>query len=118
MIATSRFGGHIVSGHVDRIGEILSIEEDARSWRLDIQVPKDISHYIAKKGSVCVDGVSLTVNSVNDCDFSINVVPHTLSNTIIGEYKVSQKVNIEIDTIARYIERLAAATTIDLSNND
>lgn len=117
IIATSRFGGHIVSGHVDRIGEILSIEEDARSWRLDIQVPKDISHYIAKKGSVCVDGVSLTVNSVNDCDFSINVVPHTLSNTIIGEYKVSQKVNIEIDTIARYIERLAAATTIDRSNN-
>ena len=118
MIATSRFGGHIVSGHVDRIGEILSIEEDARSWRLDIQVPKDISHYIAKKGSVCVDGVSLTVNSVNDCDFSINVVPHTLSNTIIGEYKVSQKVNIEIDTIARYIERLASATTINRSNND
>ena len=108
MIASSRFGGHIVSGHIDRIGEIIDIAEDARSWRMTVRVPKNIRQYIAKKGSICVDGVSLTINSVEDSEFSVNIVPHTLSHTIIGDYKVNQKVNIEIDTIARYVERLVS----------
>ena len=108
MIASSRFGGHIVSGHIDRIGEIIDITEDARSWRMTVIVPKNIRQYIAKKGSICVDGVSLTINSVEDSEFSVNIVPHTLSHTIIGDYKLNQKVNIEIDTIARYVERLVS----------
>ena len=108
MIASSRFGGHIVSGHIDRIGEIIDITEDARSWRMTVRVPKNIRQYIAKKGSICVDGVSLTINSVEDSEFSVNIVPHTLSHTIIGNYKLNQKVNIEIDTIARYVERLVS----------
>ena len=108
MIASSRFGGHIVSGHIDRIGEIIDITEDARSWRMTVRVPKNIRQYIAKKGSICVDGVSLTINSVEDSEFSVNIVPHTFSHTIIGDYKLNQKVNIEIDTIARYVERLVS----------
>lgn len=108
MIASSRFGGHIVSGHIDRIGEIIDIAEDARSWRMTVRVPKNIRQYIAKKGSISVDGVSLTINSVEDSEFSVNIVPHTLSHTIIGDYKLNQKVNIEIDTIARYVERLVS----------
>lgn len=108
MIASSRFGGHIVSGHIDRIGEIIDIADDARSWRMTVRVPKNIRQYIAKKGSICVDGVSLTINSVEDSEFSVNIVPHTLSHTIIGDYKLNQKVNIEIDTIARYVERLVS----------
>ena len=108
MIASSRFGGHIVSGHIDRIGEIIDITEDARSWRMTVRVPKNIKQYIAKKGSICVDGVSLTINSVEDSEFSVNIVPHTFSHTIIGDYKLNQKVNIEIDTIARYVERLVS----------
>ena len=108
MIASSRFGGHIVSGHIDRIGEIIDITEDARSWRMTVRVPKNIRQYIAKKGSISVDGVSLTINSVEDSEFSVNIVPHTLSHTIIGDYKLNQKVNIEIDTIARYVERLVS----------
>lgn len=108
MIASRRFGGHIVSGHIDRIGEIIDITEDARSWRMTVRVPKNIRQYIAKKGSICVDGVSLTINSVEDSEFSVNIVPHTLSHTIIGDYKLNQKVNIEIDTIARYVERLVS----------
>ena len=108
MIASSRFGGHIVSGHIDRIGEIIDIADDARSWRMTVRVPKNIRQYIAKKGSICVDGVSLTINSVEDNEFSVNIVPHTLSHTIIGDYKLNQKVNIEIDTIARYVERLVS----------
>ena len=108
MIASSRFGGHIVSGHIDRLGEIIDITEDARSWRMTVRVPKNIRQYIAKKGSICVDGVSLTINSVEDSEFSVNIVPHTFSHTIIGDYKLNQKVNIEIDTIARYVERLVS----------
>ena len=108
MIASSRFGGHIVSGHIDRIGEIIDITEDARSWRMMVRVPKNIRQYIAKKGSISVDGVSLTINSVENNEFSVNIVPHTLSHTIIGDYKLNQKVNIEIDTIARYVERLVS----------
>ena len=108
MIASSRFGGHIVSGHIDRIGEIIDIADDARSWRMTVRVPKNIRQYIAKKGSICVDGVSLTINSVEDSEFSVNIVPHTFSHTIIGDYKLNQKVNIEIDTIARYVERLVS----------
>ena len=108
MIASSRFGGHIVSGHIDQLGEIIDIKEDARSWRMTVRVPKNIRQYIAKKGSICVDGVSLTINSVEDSEFSVNIVPHTLSHTTIGDYKLNQKVNIEIDTIARYVERLVS----------
>ena len=75
---------------------------------MTVRVPKNIRQYIAKKGSICVDGVSLTINSVEDSEFSVNIVPHTFSHTIIGDYKLNQKVNIEIDTIARYVERLVS----------
>jgi len=99
-------GGHLVSGHVDGLGEILSIIKSGRSLVYQIQVPKELAKYIAAKGSVCVDGVSLTVNVVDGNEFSITIIPHTQQQTIIHAYKVGTKVNIEIDLIARYLERL------------
>jgi len=106
MQATDRFGGHIVSGHVDCVGELLSKKPDGDSLRLEFSVPQKLQHYIAAKGSVCIDGTSLTVNKVNGNQFSINVIPHTQHETIIGEYTQGQQVNIEVDLIARYLERL------------
>jgi riboflavin synthase len=101
-----RLGGHLVSGHVDCIGEIRSRTTDARSIRLDIEVPEAFGRYIAKKGSVCVDGVSLTVNAVSGPVFSVNIIPHTAEVTIIGDYADGSRVNIEVDLVARYLERL------------
>ncbi len=106
MLATSRFGGHIVSGHVDGIGELLSCETDGRSQRLSFRIPDELGKYIAAKGSICIDGTSLTVNEVEGDRFSINVIPHTQEETIIGDYQISQKVNLEVDLVARYLERL------------
>ena len=106
MIASSRFGGHIVSGHIDRIGEIIDITEDARSWRMTVRVPKNIRQYIAKKGSICVDGVSLTVNDDVKDMFFVNIIPFTWDNTIMKYYKVGDMVNIEIDRMALHIEKL------------
>ena len=102
----SRLGGHIVSGHVDGIGEVLSRESDARSERFVIRVPNELAKYVAHKGSITIDGTSLTVNQVNGNEFDINIVPHTLSVTVIGDYRVGTKVNLEVDVIARYLERI------------
>lgn len=99
-------GGHLVSGHVDGIGVLISREEDARSIRMAFEVPADLARYIAKKGSVCVDGVSLTINEVSGNTFSLNIIPHTAEVTTMGGYVVGQAVNIEVDLIARYLERM------------
>jgi riboflavin synthase len=99
-------GGHLVSGHVDGVGEVVSIAEDGRSWRFGFMVPDALARYVARKGSICIDGVSLTVNGVDGNAFDVNVVPHTMSHTIIGEYRSGTRVNIEVDLVARYLERL------------
>lgn len=104
-----RLGGHLVSGHVDCIGIVKTREADARSVRLGIEVPENYKRYIARKGSVCVDGVSLTVNSVSAARFDVNIIPHTADVTIIGGYRVGTRVNIEVDLLARYLERLLTA---------
>lgn len=102
----SRLGGHMVAGHVDDIGEVVSRHSDARSERFRLRVPAALARYIAHKGSVAVDGVSLTINRVEGAEFEINIVPHTLERTVIGGYQPGVKVNIEVDVIARYLERL------------
>lgn len=102
----SRLGGHIVSGHVDDMAEVLSRHSDARSERFRVRVPAALARYIAHKGSVTVDGVSLTVNRVEGAEFEINIVPHTLECTVIGSYMPGTRVNVEVDVIARYLERL------------
>lgn len=102
----TRLGGHIVSGHVDGVGEVVSRHPDARSERFTIRAPKELAKYIAHKGSITVDGTSLTVNAVNGDLFELNIVPHTLQWTIIDSYTAGTKVNLEVDVIARYLERL------------
>ena len=101
-----RLGGHLVSGHVDCVGSVTSRSADARSIRLAIEIPAEYSRYIAKKGSVCVDGVSLTINEVSGNTFESNIIPHTADTTIIDGYAVGTAVNVEVDMLARYIERL------------
>ncbi len=110
-----RLGGHLVSGHVDCTGTVSSRAADARSIRLAIEIPEAYSRYVAKKGSVCVDGVSLTVNEVSDNRFEINIIPHTAEVTIMGGYQVGTVVNIEVDLLARYIERLLGTDKDGLS---
>ena len=102
----TRLGGHLVSGHVDGIGRVLERREDARSIRFVIQAPAHLMKYIAYKGSICVDGASLTVNRVETDRFDLNIVPHTLQETIMVDYQPGRKVNLEVDLIARYLERL------------
>ncbi len=99
-------GGHLVSGHVDGVGTVRERHADARSWRLRIEAPAELARYIAPKGSICVDGTSLTVNQVDGAAFELNIVPHTAAHTIIGAYQVGTRVNLEVDLIARYLERL------------
>ncbi|WP_372597428.1 riboflavin synthase [Amphritea sp.] len=106
MQPTTRFGGHIVTGHVDGLGEVIAIEEDARSIRFKIRAPETIARYIAAKGSITVDGVSLTANAVEGHVFDLNIVPHTAQETIIASYQSGRKVHLEVDIIARYMERL------------
>ena len=101
-----RLGGHLVSGHVDCLGKVVSRSADARSIRMAIDVPSDYGRYIAKKGSVCVDGVSLTINEVSGNRFELNIIPHTAEHTIMGDYQVGTVVNIEVDLLARYLERM------------
>lgn len=108
----SRLGGHLVSGHVDGIGEVLSRWDDARSVRLAFRVPEALARYIAEKGSVCIDGTSLTVNGVDGVTFDVNIVPHTLAATTLGEFGPGSAVNIEVDQIARYVERLLACREV------
>lgn len=103
---TTRLGGHLVSGHVDGVGEVVARDADARSIRFTVRAPNELAKYIAHKGSICVDGVSLTVNAVNGADFELNIVPHTAQVTVIDGYRVGTKVNLEVDLIARYLERL------------
>ena len=102
----ARLGGHLVSGHIDCVGRVTSRSSDARSIRLSIEIPAEFSRYMAKKGSVCVDGVSLTINEVSGNTFESNIIPHTADVTIIDDYAVGTAVNIEVDLLARYIERL------------
>ena len=102
----SRLGGHIVSGHVDGIGQVLSLHDDGRSVRCTLRAPDDLAKYIARKGSICVDGVSLTVNGVDGAEFDINIIPRTMEETIFSDYHEGTAVNLEVDVIARYLERL------------
>ncbi len=104
---SDRLGGHLVSGHVDGLGEVTRFENLGDCWLLAICAPHAISKYVAKKGSVCLNGVSLTVNSIEKDTFSVNIIPHTLQNTTLGELKAGVKLNLEIDQIARYVERMA-----------
>ncbi|MDU0354819.1 riboflavin synthase [Paraglaciecola aquimarina] len=104
--ANSRLGGHIVSGHVDGVGEVISVSSVGRYVEIWLQAPNELAKYLAEKGSITVDGVSLTVNQVNGARFLITLIPHSLQETIIGGYQVGTKVNLEVDVIARYLERL------------
>lgn len=114
MLASTRFGGHMVSGHVDGVSEILAINNNGNSWEYWLSMPNDLAHYIAEKGSVTIDGTSLTINALSDeggsagskGKFRLTIVPHTVKETIFSQYQVGSKVNIEVDLIARYLERL------------
>lgn len=106
---TTRLGGHLVSGHVDGIGEIISRRNAARADQFTVRVPHSIKRYIAHKGSVCVDGISLTVNAVNDDCFELTLVPHTQAETNAADWQPGTLVNIEVDVLARYLERLLQA---------
>lgn len=106
LLPTTRLGGHLVSGHVDGVGEVIERRRDARSERFRIRAPAELARYIAHKGSICVDGVSLTVNAVEGSVFDLNIVPHTLAETTLDEHRPGRKVNLEVDLIARYLERL------------
>ncbi|HIF17615.1 MAG TPA: riboflavin synthase [Cycloclasticus sp.] len=104
--AQTRLGGHMVSGHVDGVGQVIERKADARSVRFTFAMPAEVSRYVAQKGSICIDGISLTVNTVDDASFSVNIVPHTLEMTTLGNRQVGDAVNLEVDVIARYLERL------------
>jgi riboflavin synthase len=106
MAVGDRLGGHIVSGHVDGLGKIILLEPSARSVKFRIEVPTDLERYIAEKGSICIDGTSLTVNNVGPAWFEVNIIPHTMQETIISDYQSGSVVNLEVDLIARYLERL------------
>jgi riboflavin synthase len=106
LLPTTRLGGHLVSGHVDGVGTVVDKRGDARSVRFTVEVPAPLAKYIAEKGSICVDGISLTVNEVNGARFGVNIVPHTLTETTLGETETSRRVNLEVDILARYMERL------------
>ncbi len=103
---TTRLGGHLVSGHVDGVGRLLSREPEGGSIRLVFEVPQELARYVARKGSICIDGTSLTVNDVQGARFSVNIIPHTQDATIIHGYQAGCDVNLEVDVIARYLERL------------
>jgi riboflavin synthase len=109
--AGDALGGHLVSGHIDGVAHVVGVESDARSRRLTIEVPAPLARYIARKGSVAIDGVSLTVNEVEGARFGVNIIPHTLEVTTLGELTVGSVVNLEVDQLARYIERLMSSFT-------
>lgn len=108
LTAGEALGGHYVTGHVDGVGQVISRHDDARSVRIEFEVPPDLTRYVARKGSICVDGVSLTVNGASGNRFDVNLVPHTLEVTILGGYRPGTRVHLEVDIIARYLERLLA----------
>jgi riboflavin synthase len=99
-------GGHMVSGHVDAVGNLKRIDPDARSWRLEFELPAALSRFVAAKGSICLNGVSLTVNKVEGARFDVNIIPHTQAVTTLGELRIGDGVNVEIDVVARYLDRL------------
>lgn len=99
-------GGHLVSGHVDGVGEIISRSDNARAIQFRVRAPKELAKYVAHKGSITVDGTSLTVNAVDGAEFELTIVPHTLAETIMADYRVGRRVNLEVDLLARYLERL------------
>ena len=103
---SSRLGGHLVSGHVDGVGEVVSREDNARAIQFRVRAPKELARYIAHKGSITVDGTSLTVNAVDGPEFELTIVPHTLTETIMADYRPGRRVNLEVDLLARYLERL------------
>jgi len=103
---STRLGGHIVSGHVDGIGTVTEKRADGRSFRFKFKAPDNLAKYIAEKGSICINGISLTVNEVDGAVFSVNIVPHTLKETTLGDAVVGTQVNLEVDLLARYMERL------------
>ncbi|MDU9391170.1 riboflavin synthase [Pseudomonas japonica] len=103
---TTRLGGHLVSGHVDGVGEIVSRADNARAIQFRVRAPKELAKYIAHKGSITVDGTSLTVNDVDGAEFELTIVPHTLAETIMADYRPGRRVNLEVDLLARYLERL------------
>ncbi|HEX4051433.1 MAG TPA: riboflavin synthase [Steroidobacteraceae bacterium] len=104
--AGDALGGHLVAGHVDGLAQLVARSAQARSEQLRFRVPHELSAYLARKGSICIDGVSLTVNAVEGADFEVNLIPHTLEVTTLGQLTVGESVNIEVDLIARYVERL------------
>ena len=108
--AGDALGGHMVSGHVDALGQLRRLTEDARSRRMEFELPADLTRFVAPKGSICIDGVSLTVNKVEGLRFDVNIIPHTLKETTLGELRVDDEVNIEIDVVARYLDRLMTKT--------
>ena len=123
--AQDRLGGHLVSGHVDGMAALVSRRPDARAERLEFEVPEPLARYLARKGSVCLDGVSLTINDVDGCRFGVCLIPHTLEVTTLGELRPGGRVNLEVDLVARYLERLATphlesspAATTDLPHAD
>jgi riboflavin synthase len=105
-----RLGGHLVSGHVDGVGEVLAFERVGESWLLRVRVPDDLAKYVARKGSITINGVSLTVNKVGQAMFEVNLIPHTLEVTTLKHLKVGQRVNLEVDMIARYVERILSTS--------
>lgn len=102
----TRLGGHLVTGHIDGLGKVTKLNKTADSMQLTVDSPKNLSKYIARKGSICIDGVSLTVNEVNNSEFEVTIIPHTFSNTTLSGCTKDMQVNLEVDLIARYIERL------------
>lgn len=106
---SDRLGGHLVSGHVDGVGDVIAFNDIGESWRLVVRAPSILAKYIATKGSITINGVSLTVNHVAGDEFEVNLIPHTLDVTTLNELKVGTKVNLEIDLIARYVERMLAS---------
>ncbi|VAW44371.1 Riboflavin synthase eubacterial/eukaryotic [hydrothermal vent metagenome] len=108
-----RLGGHFVSGHVDGVGDVKRITQDGRSWRYEIEAPLSLAKYIASKGSICINGISLTVNQVNDGLFDVNIVPHTHQETTIKTFKKGTRVNLEVDLLARYLERMITAPQVN-----
>ena len=103
---STRMGGHIVSGHVDGIGFVTEKKADGRSFRFTLKAPDNLAKYIAEKGSICINGISLTINEVKGASFSVNIVPYTMKDTTLGEAIVGTQVNLEVDLLARYMERL------------
>lgn len=105
-----KIGGHLVTGHVDGVGDVTAFDKDGESMRLVVRVPKELARYIARKGSITIDGVSLTVNRVEGAEFEVNLIPHTLEVTTLGRLAAGAKLNLEVDLLARYMERLLTAS--------